>query len=114
MPRVAAAVISLPLLVLVGDVIGVMGGYLISVYKLNFNASNYILNTFKYLEYSDVISGLVKATVFGFIISTVSCYQGYSSGKGAKGVGSATTSAVVNSSILILIFNYLITEIFFK
>ncbi len=113
-PRVLAAAITLPCLVLVGDVIGVMGGYIVSVEKLDFNSAGYIINTFKYLERIDVISGLVKAFVFGIIISTVSCYSGYSSGKGAKGVGSATTKAVVNSSILILLSNYMITELFFS
>jgi phospholipid/cholesterol/gamma-HCH transport system permease protein len=113
-PRIIAAVITLPLLVLIGDVIGVMGGYLVSIYKLEFNSTSYILNTIKYLESMDVISGLVKAAAFGFIISTMSCFCGYFSGKGAKGVGSATTSAVVSSSILILISNYIITELLFS
>ncbi len=113
-PRVLAAVITLPCLVLIGDILGVMGGYLVSVYKLDFNSFNYIMNSFKFLEPIDVISGLVKAAVFGFIISIVSCYSGYYSGTGAKGVGTSTTSAVVNSSVLILISNYLITELFFK
>ncbi|WP_342271483.1 ABC transporter permease [Candidatus Tisiphia endosymbiont of Parasteatoda lunata] len=113
-PRVLAAVITLPCLVLIGDILGVMGGYLVSVYKLDFNSFNYITNSLKFLEPIDVISGLVKAAVFGFIISIVSCYSGYYSGTGAKGVGTSTTSAVVNSSVLILISNYLITELFFK
>lgn len=113
-PRVIAALIMLPCLVLIGDVIGVMGGYLVSVYKLGFNSGNYISNSFKYLETMDVVSGLVKAAVFGFIIAVISCYSGYYSEKGAKGVGSATTKAVVNSSILILLSNYFITEIFFN
>ncbi|MFY9590183.1 MlaE family ABC transporter permease [Rickettsia endosymbiont of Halotydeus destructor] len=113
-PRVIAAVITLPCLVLIGDIVGVMGGYLVGVYKLNFNSISYLTNTFQYLESIDVISGLVKAGVFGLIISIVSCYSGYYSDKGAKGVGMATTLAVVNSSILILISNYLITELFFK
>jgi len=114
LPRVIASVITLPCLVLIGDIIGVMGGYLVSVYKLGFNSTNYIVNTFKYLETVDVVSGLVKAATFGFIIAVVSCYNGYYSDKGAKGVGSATTAAVVQSSIFILISNYLITELFFK
>lgn len=113
-PRVIAAIITLPCLVLVGDIIGVMGGYLISVYKLGFNGTTYIINTVEYLESIDVISGLVKAAVFGFIIAMMSCYHGYFSDKGAKGVGAATTAAVANSSILILISNYLITELFFS
>jgi len=113
-PRVLAAAVTLPCLVFIGDIIGVMGGYMVSVHKLGFNSANYIINTLKYLETMDVVSGLVKAFVFGIIISTVSCYSGYNSDKGAKGVGKATTMAVVNSSILILLSNYLITELFFS
>lgn len=113
-PRVLAAVITLPILVLIGDIIGVMGGYLVGTYKLGFNGVVYMVNTVKFLESIDVISGLVKAAIFGFIIAIMSCYHGYYSEKGAKGVGLATTSAVVSSSILILISNYLVTELFFS
>ncbi len=113
-PRVIAAVIMLPCLVLIGDILGVFGGYLVCVYKLGFNCSNYLVNTFKYLENIDVISGLTKAAVFGFIIGSMSCYNGFFANKGAKGVGSATTAAVVSSSIMILLSNYLITELFFS
>lgn len=112
-PRLIAGVTMLPLLVLVGDIIGVFGGYIIGVYKLDFNAATYLKNTFDYLEFEDVFSGLVKAACFGFIITLMGCYQGYNSRGGAQGVGAATTKAVVTASILILIFNYLITEMFF-
>jgi phospholipid/cholesterol/gamma-HCH transport system permease protein len=112
-PRVIACVTMLPCLVLVADCIGIMGGYLISVHKLSFNPSLYLKNTFKYLEVIDVVSGLVKAAVFGFIISVISCYSGYNSARGAQGVGAATITAVVTSSILILLSNYIITEMFF-
>lgn len=113
-PRVVAAVLMLPALVLIADIIGVMGGYLVSVHKLGFNEAYYISNTFKYLEFMDVVSGLVKATVFGFIIAVMGCFSGYYSDKGAQGVGKATTAAVVNSSILILVANYTLTELFFS
>ena len=113
-PRVLAATAMLPCLVLIGDVLGVMGGYCVSIYKLDFNSTLYIESSFKYLQLIDVFSGLTKAAFFGFIIAIVSCYNGYYSDKGAKGVGDATTKAVVNSSILILISNYLITELFFN
>ena len=98
---------------LVADIIGVFGGYLISVHKLGFNPSVYIKNTWQFLEVMDVLSGLVKAAVFGFLIALMGCYHGYYSKGGAQGVGSATTNAVVSASILILAFNYLITEAFF-
>ena len=113
-PRVLAGIVMLPVLVLIGDVIGICGGYVIGVYKLDFNPTTYLSNTWNYLEALDIITGLVKAAVFGFIITLLGCYQGYHSKGGAQGVGAATTNAVVSSSILILIFNYIITEIFFK
>jgi phospholipid/cholesterol/gamma-HCH transport system permease protein len=113
-PRVLASIIMLPLLVMIADIIGVMGGYLVAVYSLDFNPTIYLQNTLKHLEFMDVAQGLVKASVFGFIISLNGCFFGYHSAKGAEGVGSATTSAVVVSSILILLSNYLLTQIFFK
>ncbi|WP_135079161.1 ABC transporter permease [Terasakiella sp. SH-1] len=112
-PRIIAGVTMLPLLVLVGDIIGVLGGYLVAVYQLGFNASNYIQSTWEFMENMDVISGLVKAAVFGFIITLMGCYHGYSSKGGAQGVGKATTDAVVSASILVLCFNYLLTMMFF-
>ena len=112
-PRVLASVISLPLLVLTADVIGVMGGYIVSTYQLGFNASGYLDQTVRFLETQDVISGLVKAAVFGCIIALMGCYHGYNSKGGAQGVGRATTSAVVSASILILLFNYALTALLF-
>ena len=112
-PRLIAGATMLPLLVLTGDIIGVFGGYLVAVYKLDFNAAAYIRRTWDYLEFMDVVSGLVKAGVFGFLISLTGCYHGYNSKGGAQGVGQATTAAVVSASILILVFNYIITEMFF-
>ncbi len=112
-PRVIAAVLTVPLLVLIADIIGVMGGYLVSVHVLGFSAGPYLTNSFKLLEAVDVISGLVKAAFFGFIIAIMGCYFGYNSKGGAEGVGVATTNAVVSSSIMILLLNYIITGIFF-
>lgn len=112
-PRLVAGLTMLPLLVLVADVIGVFGGYLVGVYKLGFNPSNYIKLTWDYLKTIDVVSGLVKAGVFGFLIALMGCYHGYHSEGGAQGVGRATTNAVVSASILIFAFNYILTAIFF-
>jgi phospholipid/cholesterol/gamma-HCH transport system permease protein len=112
-PRVIAGLLMLPLLVIVADVIGVMGGYLVSVYKLGFSAGPYIHDTFKFLETMDVVSGLVKSAFFGFAISIWGCYFGYHSKGGAEGVGIATTNAVVSASITILLLNYIITGWFF-
>src|SRR3954462_4013041 len=113
-PRLIAGLTMLPLLVIVADIIGVFGGYLVGVYRLDFNPAAYIGRTWEYLEPMDVISGLVKAGAFGFIIALMGCYHGYQSRGGAQGVGAATTNAVVSSSILILVFNYLITGLFFS
>jgi phospholipid/cholesterol/gamma-HCH transport system permease protein len=112
-PRLIAGLISLPLLVLVADTIGIFGGYLVATYKLDFTAETYLGNTREFLEVMDVVSGLVKAAAFGFLIALMGCYFGYNSKGGAQGVGAATTNAVVAASILILSFNYLITELFF-
>lgn len=112
-PRFIAGVTMLPVLVLIADIIGVMGGYLIGVFELGFNAANYLQNTWDFLTAFDVISGLVKAAVFGFIITLMGCYHGYHSQGGAQGVGQATTNAVVSASILILCFDYILTAIFF-
>lgn len=113
-PRLLAGTLMLPLLVLIADIIGVFGGFIVGVYKLDFNASSYMKQTWDFLEFMDVFSGLVKAAVFGFIIALMGCYHGYMSGRGAQGVGRATTNAVVASSILILIFNYFLTQAFFS
>ncbi|MBF9040421.1 MlaE family lipid ABC transporter permease subunit [Rhodobacterales bacterium LSUCC0387] len=114
LPRVLAATLSLPLLVAIGDSIGIFGGYLVGTTRLGFNAANYIQNTVDFLEAWDVISGMIKGAVFGFIVAIMGCYHGMNSGKGAAGVGRATTNAVVSSSILILASNYILTEVFFS
>ena len=113
-PRLLAGLLMLPICVLVADIIGVFGGYLISIHKLGFNPAVYINKTWQYLEIIDVVSGLVKAGVFGFWIALMGCYHGFHSRGGARGVGSATTNAVVSASILILGSNYLLTEAFFS
>jgi phospholipid/cholesterol/gamma-HCH transport system permease protein len=112
-PRLVAGIATLPLLVIVADIIGVFGGYLVSIYKLGFNPATYIRNTIEFVETLDVVSGLVKAAVFGFIVTLMGCYHGYNSRGGAQGVGAATTNAVVSAAILIFIFDYILTELFF-
>ncbi len=112
-PRILAGFVMLPPLVLVGDVIGIFGGYIVGIYKLDFSPGAYIDQTWRFIEVRDVVSGLVKAAAFGFLVSLMGCYHGYRSAGGAQGVGRAATSAVVSSAILILVFNYVITELFF-
>ncbi len=113
LPRVLAGIIAVPLLVAVGDVIGILGGYLIGTTRLGFNSGAYIKNTLDFLTATDVASSLTKACAFGFVLTLMGCYHGYNSGRGAQGVGAATTNAVVSASILILAANYLLTEAFF-
>ncbi len=112
-PRLFAGLFMMPLLVLIADIIGVFGGFLVSVYRLEFNAANYITQTWQYLEWADVTSGLWKAATFGAIIVLMGSYNGFNSKGGAQGVGAATTNAVVSASILILISNYVLTGILF-
>ncbi len=111
-PRVLAAVLTLPLLVLVADTIGVMGGYLVATGSLDFNGAIYLKNTVDFLEAADVMLGVIKAAVFGFIIASIGAYQGYGSSGGALGVGRAATNAVVGATVLILASNYLITAFY--
>ena len=112
-PRILATTLVLPVLVLIGDVLGIAGGYLISVFQLGLNPALYIVKSWEALEFIGVVSGLVKAAFFGFIIGVMGCYQGFRAGGGALGVGRATTNAVIYSSILILVSNYFITSLFF-
>lgn len=112
-PRLLAGIIALPLLVIVADVLGVMGGFIIAALKLGFNPHTYLSRTLDFVQTGDVVSGLAKAAAFGFLISLMGCYQGYNSRGGAQGVGQATTAAVVAASILILAFDYVLTEMFF-
>jgi phospholipid/cholesterol/gamma-HCH transport system permease protein len=113
MPRLLAGLLTLQALVLVADIIGVFGGYVVSTYKLGFNIQSYLTSTTEHLETMDVVSGLIKAGVFGFIIALMGCYHGYNSRGGAEGVGQATTYAVVSASILILVTDYLLTAALF-
>ncbi len=113
-PRVLAAMIAMPLLVIVADILGIMGGYLVGTSRLDFSGPAYIQNTIQYLENWDIYSGLIKAIVFGFFLALMGTYHGYHSGRGAQGVGRATTMAVVTASVLILASNYLLTEAFFS
>ncbi|BDG73812.1 MlaE family ABC transporter permease [Roseomonas fluvialis] len=112
-PRLLAGVLALPFLVVVADILGVMGGWLIGTTKLGFGSAGYLRATLDFLQVMDVVSGLVKAAVFGFVITLMGCWCGYNSRGGAQGVGAATTTAVVSSSILILALDYILTELFF-
>jgi len=114
LPRVLAATLAMPVLVAVGDVIGILGGYLVGTERLGFNAATYLQNTVDFLEPRDIISSLAKGAVFGFIAALMGCYYGMTSGRGAMGVGRATKDAVVAAAVLILAANFVLTEAFFS
>lgn len=113
-PRLAAAFISMPILVAIADIIGVLGGYVASTQSLGFNGVAYVNSTMDGLAFNDVSAGLIKAATFGFIIALMGCYNGFHSKGGAQGVGAATTNAVVSASILILAANYILTNLLFE
>jgi phospholipid/cholesterol/gamma-HCH transport system permease protein len=112
-PRLFAAVIALPIMVLIANAIGLFGGYLLSVEKLGFNPTAYLLTTRQYLESDDLVMSEVKAAVFGFFIALMGCYNGFETDGGAAGVGRATTNAVVSAFVLILLSDLLITVVAF-
>ncbi len=112
-PRLLATTLIMPVLVAFGDLVGIAGGYLVSVYVLHGNSSIYINRTFQHLKLNDIYVGLVKAAAFGFLIALISCYQGFNTEGGAEGVGKATTKAVVISSMTVLISDYFLTALLF-
>jgi phospholipid/cholesterol/gamma-HCH transport system permease protein len=112
-PRVWATAATLPLLVVLGDGIGIFGGYLVAVVLMGANPVTYQDNTFQYLDLNDFTSGLVKAAVFGLLIAVIGCQKGYHTRGGAEGVGRATTSAVVLASIAILISDFFLTKLLY-
>ncbi|MBN2209104.1 MAG: ABC transporter permease [Candidatus Coatesbacteria bacterium] len=112
MPRIVALAIMLPLLALIGDFLGILGGLIIAVTELKLKYSFYVSSTFDILSVADVLSGLGKCFFFGLIITGVGCYQGLSTAGGTRGVGISTTKAVVLSSVLILISDLLLTKAF--
>ena len=113
-PRVLAATIVVPLLVAVGDIIGIFGGYAVATGTLGFNPAAYIRNTLDFLELKDVVSSLAKGAMFGFIAALMGCYYGMNSGRGAQGVGSATKGSVEAAAVLILGANFVLTGVFFS
>lgn len=111
-PRLAAAIVALPLLTIVADTIGIAGGWLVATQVLDFNPTVYARSTVQFVQVWDVGSGLIKAAVFGFIVALMGCYHGYNASGGARGVGRATTHAVVSAAILIFAADYGLTTLF--
>ncbi len=112
-PRVWATVLTLPLLVVLADAMGVLGGYVVSVPLMGANPVSYLHASFQFMDLKDLFSGLIKAAVFGFLIAVVGCQQGFYTTGGAEGVGRSTTKAVVLASIAILISDFFLTRILF-
>ncbi|PJE36402.1 ABC transporter permease [Pseudooceanicola lipolyticus] len=113
-PRVLAALITVPLLVALGDIIGIGGGYAVAVRNLGFNPAAYLKNTVEFLELRDIISSVVKGAAFGTIAALMGCYYGMKSERGAQGVGRATKNSVEAAAVLILAANFVLTGIFFS
>jgi len=110
-PRVWALVAMLPLLVLMGDVVGMAGGYLVAVVLMGANPVVYIESSFRYMDLWDLAQGLIKAAFFGLLVGVVGCQKGFYTSGGAEGVGRATTRSVVAASIAILISDFFLTKV---
>ena len=113
-PRVLAGLFTVPLLVGIGDIIGIAGGFVVAVQNLGFRPTGYLINTVNFLEPLDIVSSLTKGAVFGLIATTVGCFFGMESGRGAQGVGRATKSSVQAAAVLILAANFALTGMFFS
>jgi phospholipid/cholesterol/gamma-HCH transport system permease protein len=111
-PRFIAALLTLPALVIVADIIGVMGGWLVSVHGLGFDSTVYLRNTVDFITRNDIIVGVIKAVVFGGVIAVMGCYQGDRSQAGATGVGRAATLSMVGAAVLVLATNYVMSTLF--
>jgi phospholipid/cholesterol/gamma-HCH transport system permease protein len=112
-PRLIAGLVMLPLMTVLSDIVGIYGGYFVSVNMLDANRTIYLKRTWDFLEFNDIYSGLLKAAVFGLIIALIGCYKGFYTSGGAEGVGKATTGSVVISSMMILISDYFLTTMLF-
>jgi phospholipid/cholesterol/gamma-HCH transport system permease protein len=112
-PRILAAIVVLPLLTVISDFIGVVGGYVVGVKLLGINSAMFMNKIYEFLEVEDILNGLTKAAVFGLLLALIGCYKGFYTSGGAEGVGRATTQAVVLASVLILMSDYVMTAIMF-
>lgn len=113
MPRVVAGIIMLPVLTVISDFIGILGGYFVGVQLLNINSGIFIARIIEFVDLSDIFNGLIKSAFFGLILSLIGCYKGFYTAGGAAGVGRATTQAVVYASVSILISDYFLTAVMF-
>ncbi len=111
-PRLIAAVLTLPLMVVIADIIGVMGGWLVAVQGLDFDSTVYLRNTIDFVTVEDISAGLIKAVLFGAVIALMGCYHGDASKAGATGVGRAATLSMVSAAVLVLALNYALSTLF--
>jgi phospholipid/cholesterol/gamma-HCH transport system permease protein len=112
-PRIIAGVVMLPILTIVADFLGILGGYFVGVMLLKINSGMFVANIVEMVDLEDIFHGLTKSIFFGLILTHIGCYKGFYTTGGAEGVGKATTQAVVLSSVLILISDYFLTSIMF-
>ncbi|HET7436811.1 MAG TPA: ABC transporter permease [Thermoanaerobaculia bacterium] len=112
-PRIIAGIVMLPFLVILGDALGIVGGYLVAVKLMNANPVQYSANSYQFLQLNDIWSGLIKAACFGLILTLTGCVRGYYTTGGAEGVGKATTAAVVSASLIILLSDFFLTKMLF-
>jgi len=110
-PRMIASTAMLPLLTVVADLFGLVGGWIVSLYTLRLNTALYWNTAMRSLAYNDVLEGLLKPLVFGFIIGLIGCYFGINTTGGTRGVGRSTTQAVVTASILVIIADFFVSKI---
>jgi len=112
-PRVIAGIVMLPFLVILGDALGIYGGYIVAVKLMRANPVIYMSNTYQFLQMNDIWSGVIKAAVFGLILTLTGCVRGFYTSGGAEGVGRATTNAVVSASLIILLTDFFLTKLLF-
>jgi phospholipid/cholesterol/gamma-HCH transport system permease protein len=110
-PRILASIIALPCLTLFAIICGIGGGRIVVEHVLHLNPQQYLTNITQFTHMADIIGGLIKSCFFGIILASIGCYKGYYAHGGARGVGRATTQAVVLSSVMILITNYFLTKL---
>jgi phospholipid/cholesterol/gamma-HCH transport system permease protein len=110
-PKILAALVAVPLLCAIFDIVGIAGGYLVGVKLMGVNPGAYFHEMEKGVQWKDVYSGLIKSVSFGLIIAWISCYKGYFASRGAEGVSRATTASVVTTSVMILVWDYFLTSI---
>lgn len=108
-PRIVAGTIMVPLLTMLFNYVGIVGSYIIGIYLLGINEGPFMTRLYYYVDADDIMGGLIKAAVFGCLIAGISCYMGFHTRAGAKGVGKATTRSVVMSAVTILITDYFLT-----